>query len=249
MADDYARHALSQRGTFPRQPSRPLSRPRGPSRTRRRCAWPTSAPPTVGRARPDRRPDRGTGRAAADLCARRPADERVGRGRRPSAPRVRRTGQGRRGHARPCRRRHRGRGRRQRTALGVARGTRRGLPSSAQANAASHRCDQPRGHPPPRGACACRPAPCTSGSAAPRCIGSPRPPGSPRPGPCSRAIRTTPTRPSGVPGPRPRHASGSACSSCGASSSPRAAGWSQPFQPPPTPTPTGRGSTWSSSAI
>ena len=30
---------------------------------------------------------------------------------------------------------------------------------------------------------------------------------------------------------------------------PRAAGWSPPFQPPPTPTPTGRGSTWTSSAI
>src|SRR5215211_5512264 len=65
---------------------------------------------------------------------------------------------------------------------------------------------------------ACPGAACTSQSAARRCIGSRRPPALPRPGRFSRATRTTRTRRSDEPGAWPLRGNGSGCSRCARSS-------------------------------
>ena len=154
MADDYARHALSQRAAFE------ATFPAALAAARPFADEPVLRVVDLGAA--DGVNSHGlirdlaerARRPAADLRARRPADERVGRRRRPPAARLRRAadGPGGRRHPRAGRRRPRGRRRRHRGPLRLARGPRRGLPSSGRARPAPADGDQPGGHPPPAGA-------------------------------------------------------------------------------------------------
>ena len=154
MADDYARQralaARRVRGDPPGRAGRGAAvcgragAPRGRSRCRRRGELP----------RPDPRPRAGARRPTADLRARRSADERVGRRRRPPAARVRWSGGRARvvvipapGDAGPGGRRCRHGG-----PLRLAGGPRRGMPPSARAQPAARHGDQHGGHPPPAGA-------------------------------------------------------------------------------------------------
>ena len=133
-----------------RRLTRPPSRPHGDSRTSRCSASSISARPTgVNSYGLIRALCRGARRPAADLRARRPSDQPVGRGRRPSAHGLRR-----RGRRHPRRRRGRPRGRRcrYRPALRLAGGPRRGLPPSGRPQPAPAPHSEPGGHPAGAGA-------------------------------------------------------------------------------------------------
>ena len=154
MADDYARYALSQRAAFE------ATHPAALAAARLFADEPVLRVVDLGAA--DGVNSHGlirdlaerARRPAADLRARRSADERVGGRRRPPAARLRRSGGRARGrrHPRAGRRRPGGRRCRHGGPLRLAGGPRRGLPPSGRAQPAPRHGDQHGGHPPPAGA-------------------------------------------------------------------------------------------------
>ena len=101
MADDYARHALSQRAAFEATyPAALAAAPRFADEPVL-CVADLGAADGVNSHGLIRDLRGGARRPAADLCARRSADERVGGGRRPPAASVRQRGRARRSSSSP----------------------------------------------------------------------------------------------------------------------------------------------------